>query len=98
MVALEYHPAFKIQPLQPAADTSRVLLSINTDNPITFATSLADEFAYVYFAMLQNRSATAHEALEWLERRRGDGWHSRFTVAASTRPDVLAHIGRAPIQ
>lgn len=92
MVALEYHPALRLQPLDPNAEGARVLLSINTDNPITFATRLADEFAYVYFALLRNRATTSSQALAWLEQRRSDGWLSRFTLPASTDSSILDSI------
>ncbi|HKS23412.1 MAG TPA: hypothetical protein VJZ76_11470 [Thermoanaerobaculia bacterium] len=90
MSDLGEHPAFRIQPLpgdKPALD-SGVPMSINTDNPITFATRLADEYAYVYYALLR-AGASADSALEWIDARREDGWRSRFTLRASTDPDVL---------
>jgi hypothetical protein len=89
-VSLEEHPAFRIQPLpgRRAADDGSVLLSVNTDNPITFATRLADEFAYLYYALIRN-DVTADDALAWIDSRREDGWRSRFTLAASRRRAVL---------
>ncbi|MEM9491194.1 MAG: hypothetical protein AAGC55_18745, partial [Myxococcota bacterium] len=49
MVDIEHHPSFILQPLhRPGA----VPLSINTDNPLTFATCLADEYAYLYNALV----------------------------------------------
>lgn len=89
-VSLEEHPAFRIQPLpgRRAADDGSVLLSVNTDNPITFATRLADEFAYLYYALIRN-GVTADDALAWIDSRREDGWRSRFTLAASKRRSVL---------
>ena len=57
-------------------------LSINTDDPITLATSISHEFAYLYGALLRE-GVSARVALSWLERRRDDGWRSRFTLAAS---------------
>lgn len=89
-VSLEDHPAFRIQPLpgRRAADDGSVLLSVNTDNPITFATRLADEFAYLYYALIRN-GVTADDALAWIDNRREDGWRSRFTLAGSKRRRVL---------
>jgi hypothetical protein len=89
-ISLEEHPAFRIQPLprRRASDDGSVLLSVNTDNPITFATRLADEFAYLYYALIRS-DVTADDALAWIDARREDGWRSRFTLAASKRRDVL---------
>lgn len=87
--ALTRHPAMRIQSLrdgQGRDDT--VQLSLNTDNPITFASCLGDEFAFVYAAMLQ-RGVAASEALAWIDRRREDGWRSRFTLDVSSDATVL---------
>ncbi len=90
-VSLEEHPAFRIQPLpaRRASDDGSVLLSVNTENPITFATRLADEFAYLYYALIRN-GVTADDALSWIDARREDGWRSRFTLTASKRRQVLS--------
>jgi hypothetical protein len=87
---LSHHPAMRLQPLGPC-DDHRVLLSINTDNPLTFASRLADEFAHVYFAMLRS-GVSASDALAWLDARRADGWSSRFTLHSSTRESLLEAI------
>jgi len=91
---LTYHPALRLQPIGNGSDVHRVLLSINTDNPITFASRLADEFAYIYYALLRS-GVSASDALAWLDARRGDGWSSRFTLQSSTREEVLDGIARA---
>lgn len=93
MSDLGEHPAFRIQPLPgcKAALDSGVPMSINTDNPITFATRLADEYAYVYYALLR-AGASADVALQWIDARREDGWRSRFTLRASTDPVVLRSV------
>jgi len=87
------HPSFRIQPLpgcEPALGNT-VPLSINTDNPITFATRLADEYAYVYYALLR-AGVTADRALAWVDARREDGWRSRFTLRATTDRSVLREV------
>jgi hypothetical protein len=73
---LEEHPLFRLAPLDPAERAFSV--SINTDNPLVFGTCVADEFAYLYHAMLRN-GVPSSRALAWLERVRGAGWRSRFT-------------------
>jgi hypothetical protein len=44
------HAVFRMLPLPsaPQPDLAAVLVSVNTDNPITFASCLADEFAHLY--------------------------------------------------
>ncbi|RKI73745.1 hypothetical protein D7X55_04450 [Corallococcus sp. AB049A] len=102
MLGLEHHPAMALGPHLPvaheAASAARppeapppLLVSINSDDPVTFATSLADEYAHLYFALVR-RGLSAHEALRWLDQLRENGWRSRFTLAASTRPDVLRQL------
>lgn len=83
-LALEDHAAFRMAPLphMHEPEGGGVLLSVNTDNPITFASSLADEFAHLYFALL-GRGVPAEEALAWLGKARENGHRSRFTLQAS---------------
>ena len=85
------HAVFRMQPLPWVRDPDggHVSVSVNTDNPITFASSLADEFAYLYFAMIK-RGVSAQDALDWLNRARENGYQSRFTLPASGVPGNLA--------
>lgn len=87
---LEDHPVFRMQPLpwMREPEGGSVLVSVNTDNPITFASSLADEFAYLYFALLR-RGVSADDALSWLDRARNNGFQSRFTLRASMERTIL---------
>jgi hypothetical protein len=104
--ALGEHPALQLtlgtserRPHRLARVASRssqnapLLVSINTDDPITFATRLADEYAYLYFALLQKKY-TAQEALAWVERVRMAGWRSRFTTPASADGMMLERLAR----
>lgn len=95
---LDTHPAFRFNPLPGRNEDNRtsVLMSINDDNPITFSTCLADEFAYIFFTMLRLR-VSSRDALEWLERARTSGWKSRFTLEVSKYPDVIKLIKLNPI-
>ncbi len=94
----EQIPALRLQPVRPApsSDAARgspaeppVLVSLNTDNPLTFASCLADEFAHTYFALIR-LGVGAAEALAWLDRAREVGWRSRFTLRQSTDLPALA--------
>jgi hypothetical protein len=96
MIGLEDHPALSLGNAPPVAGPEQeqlpLLLSINSDDPITFATSLAHEYAYIYFAMLRSGS-TASEALRAIDTLRETGWRSRFTLAASTVRKNLHALG-----
>lgn len=78
------HPAFRLKPLRGGASKGGppVLLSINDDDPLTFATRLADELAYVYFALLRS-GVPATDAATWVDSAREEGLRSRFTLAGS---------------
>jgi hypothetical protein len=81
---LKEHPAFRLHPLASGRTPheSPVMLSVNVDDPVTFASNLANEYAHIYFA-LTRRGVASEEALEWLDRVREHGWRSRFTLPAS---------------
>lgn len=100
--SLDEHAAFRFQPLRSmsAPDGDPVLVSVNTDNPLTFSSTLADEFAHVYFALL-GQGVSADEALGWLDRARENGFASRFTLRASADQAALGELSpaaRAPGQ
>lgn len=88
---LAEHPALRLQPVDDAGRQHPVHLSLNTDNPITFGSSLGDEFAFVYAALLRMNVA-ARDALSWVDARREDGWRSRFTLEASAETANLAQL------
>jgi len=66
--------------LQPSE--TELSVAIADDDPLTFATSLHQEFMYAYMA-LQKSGCTDKDARAWLEKRRSDSIQSRFTLASS---------------
>jgi hypothetical protein len=94
--ALEDHPAFRLLPLpsrrQPGDNP--VMLSVSTDDPVTFASHLADEYAHIYFAMTR-RKVASEEALAWLDQVRRHGWRSRFSLCASSKKENLERVCKA---
>ena len=104
LLGMEDHPVFQFAEtwlIPPQADKERtpqgprseLLVSINSDDPLTFATRLADEYAYLYFALLRRR-VPASRALAWLEEIKAHGMRSRFTIQASTiRQNLQTLIG-----
>jgi len=80
--SLEDHPAFRLHPLAGPAGEAHALISINDDNPLSFSTCLADEYAHFYYAMIRS-GVSASSALAWIDRVREVGLRSRFTLPAS---------------
>ena len=58
---------------------------------MTFATCLADEYAYIY-ATLIRMGVTSTEALRWIDEVRQIGWNSRFTIPTTADTEVLETI------
>lgn len=91
MPELEAHPLLRMQPLSVAPDApegASVLASINADDPLTFATCVADEYAYLHATLLRY-GIEARRGLAWLDRLRENGYRSRFTLPASADVGVL---------
>jgi len=78
---LEDHPAFRIHPLDSSSATKALRLTVNDDNPLTFATKLADEYAYVHAALLRRGHGEA--GTRWLDISREASLLCRFTVPGS---------------
>lgn len=98
--SLESLPTLRMSPLEQsvAPMEPRLLVSLNTDNPITFASCLADEITHVFYGLLR-RSVPAPVALAWIDRARRHGMQSRFTLAASRSEEALRIVsdtGRLP--
>jgi hypothetical protein len=88
---LAYHPLSRMVTPDPATLDPPLLASVKTDDPLTFATSLADEYAHLRYGLeRQGRSGTA--ALELLDALRAQGVRSRFTVAATRESEPLENM------
>jgi hypothetical protein len=89
--SLESLPVLRMQPITSgscAHDAPPLLVSLNTDNPITFSSCLSDEMSHVYYGLLRSQ-VQAPVALAWIDRVRRNGWHSRFTLPASASDEAL---------
>lgn len=65
--------------LCPSSRMPRVRVALSTDDPITFATSLPEEIAYTYHALVR-QGCPADVALEWLRDRLKDSRDGLFTI------------------
>lgn len=96
-VKYEEHPSFRMTALPGHATSPEhcsLLLSINTDDPITFAACLADEYTHLYGALVRSGVSSAN-ALAWLTARRDQGYRSRFSLSASKDREILQTISGA---
>lgn len=88
------HPMFRFLPREdPTAPW--VSISLNSDDPISFATRLADEYAYTYWALVA-AGTPPDAAVAWLDQARHGGWSSRITRPLSRDPHLLAQLAPGP--
>ncbi|XXF77168.1 hypothetical protein P2318_29560 [Myxococcaceae bacterium GXIMD 01537] len=95
---LEEHPVFRLQPLpgRESQGGATVQVTLGDDDPVTFASSLPDEFSHLFYSLIRQRVAT-QDALAWLDQVRRNGLRSRFTlpeVSIAPRPRPRAKRSR----
>jgi adenosine deaminase len=56
---------------------NNLIVTVNTDDPSVFQTSLSSEFAYIYYALL-DKGYAKKDVLEWIEEVRKNGMSSSF--------------------
>ncbi|MFY0528840.1 hypothetical protein ACN28I_38665 [Archangium gephyra] len=78
---LEEHPVFRLQPLpgNEAPDGATVQVALGDDDPVTFASSLPDEFSHLFYTLIR-KGVSTQDALSWLDQVRRNGLRSRFTL------------------
>jgi hypothetical protein len=96
-VDLTAHPLWRIAPPPGAADSAApIRVAIGSDDPITFATTLPEEYQLVADA-LASAGVLAPDVDHWLDAARNCGLLSRFTVRHSGRPLLKnVRLGPAP--
>ncbi len=84
-------PVFRLRPLDPT-ERAIVQVTINTDDPPTFATRLADEYAYAWAGLAVGGHAAPNYVRAWLAESAAAGWGSRFTATqgAEATPGAAA--------
>jgi hypothetical protein len=87
---LQHHPLFSFT--QPndlfQEEGPRLWASVNTDDPLTMATSMEQEWALVVHTAIE-AGLGMREVQEWSQRVNEDAWRSRFTLPHSADPDLL---------
>lgn len=72
-------PMFRLRPVKPNVPHA-LPIAISTDDPITFATRLADEYAYAWAGMVVSADVPPTYARQWLDEAADTAWRSRFTL------------------
>jgi len=76
---LTSHPLWRLRPPRGNGDAPPVAICIGSDDPVTFATNLREEFALLHDALLA-AGLSDDEAQRWLSDVRQRGLDARFTV------------------
>lgn len=56
---------------------NNVMININTDDPMIFNTNISNEYAYIYYGLL-NKGIGKEKVLEWIEKLRKTGMDTSF--------------------
>ena len=82
---LEHHPLWRLCP-PPGyeKDAPPLRLCIGSDDPVTFATRLPEEYQLLHDAMVEG-GVSVRDADAWLDTLRANGLSARFTVPRSAR-------------
>jgi hypothetical protein len=91
---LVHHPLWRLKPPKPVSGLPSVSLSIGSDDPLNFATTLPEEFQFVFDAALL--AGLSHDdASTWLDQVRQTGLTTRFTMPAP--PPAMLVPGVRPV-
>lgn len=85
LAEVAHHPLWRLSPPGDGDGIPPLAVCIGSDDPLTFATTLREEYQLLYDALLcdGHSEAVAHQ---WIERAREAGMSSRFTLEASRQP------------
>ena len=72
-------PMFHLRPVEQHV-AHALPVAINADDPITFSTRLADEYAYAWAGMVVAGGISPTYARQWLDEAAETAWRSRFTL------------------
>jgi hypothetical protein len=80
-------PMFALRPVDPSKP-GVVPVTISADDPITFATCLADEYAYVWAGLVHGGGVAPSHALKWLEESARQSMRARFSLPRGAKGRV----------
>jgi hypothetical protein len=85
---LEHHPLWRLSSPLPGTDGAGLRVSIGSDDPMTFATNLREEYQLLFDTLVL--AGLGHDgARSWIDRARTAGMESRFTLPAINWLPVL---------
>ena len=84
-------PMFHLRPVEQHV-AHALPVAINADDPITFSTRLADEYAYAWAGMVVAGGISPTYARQWLDEAAETAWRSRFTL-----PPPVQTVGNASV-
>jgi hypothetical protein len=90
---IENHPMWRLNPPHKKENITPVSVCIGSDDPVTFATDLRQEYALLHESLISG-GLSASEAYSWLEEARDTGLSSRFTcfrVSELDDDDLFSH-------
>lgn len=86
---LAKHPLWRLHPPRPDPETPPISVCIGSDDPLTFATSLPEEYQFLYDSLILS-GLSDEESLSWLDKARQSGLEHRFTLPAASLADLMA--------
>jgi hypothetical protein len=84
---LESHPLWRISPPRARSTAPRLAVTVGSDDPLVFNSSLPMEYQLLYDALVL-AGLTDSDALEWLDSVRRAGLERRFTTRRLPAPDL----------
>ena len=92
---IDEHPIWRLRPVRRSDDIPPLSVCIGSDDPLTFATTLPQEYQLLFDTIVLS-GGSHEEALGWLEQAREAGMRGRFTLPAhATRVPVGLRPGLA---
>jgi adenosine deaminase len=88
---LARHPLWRLRPPLPDPEFPPIPVCLGSDDPVTFATHLRQEYQLVHDALVLAGLPEA-EARRWVERARSAGMETRFTVPRVRRGKLRSFV------
>src|SRR5207245_1047567 len=82
---LARHPLWRLSPPKGEGDSPPVAICFGSDDPVTFATDIRQEYQLIYDSLL-SAGLGEQEVRNWIDRVRRNGLDSRFTLRLEKAP------------
>ncbi|MGN7397166.1 hypothetical protein [Peribacillus frigoritolerans] len=69
------HYIHNLNPVNP--ESSSIKVTINTDDPIVFNTNISNEYAYIFYSLIE-KGFSREQAILWIDKIRNNGMTSSF--------------------